>query len=80
MARRVTVVLLVWVFLFASSASATPVFDCTSPQVRRDYPAQCPELGVPFLLGGGNPPGKPPAGCGGLCGIVRGVLDSLNPF
>ena len=56
----------------APPAVAKPVFDCTDPAVRRAYAAQCPELGVPFLLGGGGP-----GGCGGLCGIVRDVIDKI---
>jgi hypothetical protein len=77
---RLAAALLVLALLFAPAASATPVFDCTDPVVRRDYPAQCPALPDPLLTGGGQG-GVPGSGsCGGLCGIVRGIFDSLNPF
>lgn len=61
----------------APSVAAKPAFDCTDPAVRRNYPAQCPELGVPFLLGGGSPGGGGPGRCGGLCGVVRDVIDKI---
>jgi hypothetical protein len=50
----------------------TPVFDCTDPEVRREYPAQCPEL--PFLLGGGGSTGH---GGGGGRGILGGLLHGI---
>lgn len=61
--------------VFAPAASAQPVFDCTKTEIRREYPAMCPELGDP-LLGGSNTGGGG-GECGGLCGIVRHVLGLL---
>lgn len=49
----------------------TPVFDCTNPEVRRQHPAQCPEL--PFLLGGGGSSGHGGGGRGILGGILHGI-------
>jgi hypothetical protein len=49
----------------------SPVFDCTNPEIRREYPAQCPEL--PFLLGGG----QPQTGGGGGRGVLGGILHSI---
>ena len=54
-----------------------PVFDCSAVEVRRQYPMQCPDLGVPPLLGGGGPGGGGGA-CRGLCGLVDGVLKRIG--
>jgi hypothetical protein len=78
MLRRVLVVVLTLALLFAPVASATPVFDCTKSEIRQQYPAQCPELPDPLLTGGGGHGGGGPSGCGGLCGIVRGVLGAVG--
>lgn len=72
--RRAVAVALAVAVLFAPAASATPVFDCTNPEIRRQYPAQCPQLGDPLLTGGGHGGGGQ---CGGICGIVRGVLGHV---
>ena len=73
---RAVALFLVITLVFAPSASAKPVFDCTKADVRRAYPAQCPELGVPFLLGGGGS-GDGDVQCGGLCGIVRDIVGRI---
>jgi hypothetical protein len=78
MVRCLAVAVVAAALLFAPAASATPVFDCTQPEIRRQYPAQCPELPDPLLTGGGGHGGGGPSGCGGLCGIVRGVLGAVG--
>lgn len=74
MARRATAAVLTLALLFAPTAAATPVFDCTKPEVRRAYPAQCPQLSDPLLTGGHGGGGGQ---CGGLCGILHRVLGGL---
>ena len=78
MGRRLFTLVVVCALVWAPTASAKPVFDCTDPVVRREYPAQCPEIGVPFLLGGGQEPHSGGGHCGGLCGLIRGVLGGLG--
>lgn len=76
MARRAVLVVLTLALLLAPAAAAKPVFDCTNPEVRRQYPAQCPEVGDPLLTGGGGHGGGG-GQCGGLCGVVRDVLGHI---
>lgn len=74
MIKRLAAVLLLVALVFSPSATAKPVFDCTKPEIRRAYPAQCPELGDPLIGGGHGGSGS----CTGLCGVVRGVLDTIG--
>jgi hypothetical protein len=74
--RVAVVVAITATMVFSPSAAAKPVFDCTKAEVRRAHPAQCPELGVPFLLGGGQTGGGAPE-CQGLCGVLRDVLGHI---
>jgi hypothetical protein len=76
--RRITVAVLAAGLAFAPTARATPVFDCTDPEVRREYPMQCPQLGVPGILGGS--PGGGGGSCGALCHIghlLHGLTGGL---
>lgn len=75
---KVAAILMVAAMLFAP-LPATPVFDCTKIEVRREYPKQCPQPSDP-LLGGGHHGGGGGGQCGGLCGLVRDVVDAINPF
>ena len=71
--KRLAAVLMVVMLISAPTAHAKPVFDCTDPDVRRHYPAQCPELGVPFLFGGDEGTSTGGGHCGVLCGILHGL-------
>jgi hypothetical protein len=51
-----------------------PVFDCENPEVRRRYPAQCPE--PPIFISGG--PGGVGGGGGGTCGVCDLVRDVVK--
>lgn len=75
MLKRIAAAMLAGLLLFAPSASATPVFDCTDPAVRHTYPAQCPVIGPGVGIGGGGAGGG--GSCTGLCGIVRDVVRSI---
>lgn len=76
MVKRAAVALLTLALLFAPAAAATPVFDCTQPEIRREYPYQCPELGDPLLTGGGH--GRGAGGGGGILGTIGRVLSGLT--
>jgi hypothetical protein len=78
--RIAAVIGIVAAMAFAPTASGKPVFDCKDPDVRRQYPAQCPAIGPPGILGG-SPGGTATGGsqdCSGLCGVVKGVLDTIG--
>lgn len=77
MLKRAAVALLTLALLFAPAAAATPVFDCTNPVVRHDYPYQCPELGDPLLTGGGHG-GRGAGGGGGILGTIGRILGGLT--
>jgi hypothetical protein len=72
------VVAIVAGMVFAPAASGTPVYDCTNPEVRRIHPAQCPEAGVPFLLGGGGGSTGHGGDDGGILGTIGRVLHGLT--
>ena len=71
MGRRLAVIVWAAALVFAPAAAATPVFDCTNPEIRRMYPAQCPEVRDPLLTGGARHGGG--GSCSGLCGILRHI-------
>lgn len=78
MAKRFAVALLTAALLFAPAAAATPVFDCSQPEIRREYPYQCPELGDPLLTGGGGHGGGVGGTGGGILGTIGRVLGGLT--
>lgn len=77
MLKRALVVAFTLALLFTPAAAATPVFDCTQPEIRREYPYQCPELGDPLLTGGGHGGGAGGTG-GGILGTIGRVLGGLT--
>jgi hypothetical protein len=79
MASRVAAAsIIVVALLCAPAASATPVFDCTDPHVRQEYPYQCPQLGDPLLTGGGGGATPGGGGSGGILGTIGKILGGLT--